>query len=403
MTAAAPPGGDPASALPRVVISVALALCVMSAVSLLVSALSGQWILDSHGLGIPTDFANVYAAGRLAIEGQPALAYDWDAHKQVQTLVLGQNFDGYFGWHYPPPFLFVAALLAKLPYTVAFAGWVVLTFVPYLLVMRALVGHRLGWLFACAFPAVLTNAMIGQNGLLTAALIGGTLVALPKRPIVAGICLGLLTYKPQYGLLFPLVLIAGRQWTAFLSAAVTASLLAAASWFAFGSEAWLAFFHWLPRASEAFLSGGYAEFGKMQSVLSLVRFAGGGDSLAFAMQWSVAIAAAVAVVMVWRSRAAYEIKAAALATGALLTTPYLYLYDLAVLAVPMALLLRLGIATGFRRYELPALGCAIALLVSFPFIVAPVGLGATLIVAALIAGRLRAGQADAAPLVVART
>jgi hypothetical protein len=107
--------------------------------------------------------------------------------------------------------------------------------------------------------------------------------------------------------------------------------------------------------------------------------------------------------MVWRSRAAYEIKAAALAAGALLTTPYLYLYDLAVLAVPMALLLRLGIATGFRRYELPALGCAIALLVSFPFIVAPVGLGATLIVAALIAGQLRAGQADAAPLVVART
>ena len=384
-------------------ISVAIALCAMNAVSLLASALSGQWILDRHWLGIPTDFTNVYAAGRLALEGQPALAYDWDAHKHVQTLVLGRDFDGYFGWHYPPPFLFIAALLAKLPYTAAFAGWVVLTFIPFLLVIRALVGHRSGWLLACAFPEVLTNATIGQNGLLTAALIGGTLLWMHKRPIFAGICLGLLTYKPQYGLLFPLVLIAGRQWMTFLSAAVTALLLAAASWLAFGSETWLAFVHWLPRASEAFLSAGYAEFGKMQSVLSLVRFAGGSDGLAFAMQWSVAIATAIALVILWRSRAAYEIKAAALATGALLATPYLYLYDLAVLAIPMALLLRLGMATGFRPYELPALGCAILLLVSFPFVVAPVGLAATLLVAAVIARRCvesgaRAADASTMPM-----
>jgi hypothetical protein len=401
MTTAIDPDSDPAPGLPRIVISVALALCAMNAVSLVVSALSGQWILDHRGLGNPTDFTNVYAAGRLALEGHPALAYDWDAHKHVQTLVLGRDFDGYFGWHYPPPFLFVAALLAKLPYTAAFAGWVVLTFIPYLVVVRALVGHRIGWLLACAFPEVLTNAMIGQNGLLTAALIGGTLLWMRKRPVVAGICLGLLTYKPQYGLLFPLVLIATRQWTAFVSATVTALLLAAASTLAFGSETWLAFVHWLPRASEAFLSAGYAEFGKMQSVLSLVRFAGGSDGLAFALQWSVAGATAIAVVILWRGRAAYEIKAAALATGALLATPYLYLYDLAVLAVPMALLLRVGMATGFRRYELPALGCAILLLVSFPFVVAPVGLAATMLVAAVIAGRcgvFGAPQADAPAL-----
>jgi hypothetical protein len=135
----------------------------------------------------------------------------------------------------------------------------------------------------------------------------------------------------------------------------------------------------------------------MQSVLSLVRFVGGSDGLAFALQWGVAGVTAIALVMLWRSRAAYEIKAAALATGALLATPYLYLYDLAVLAVPMALLLRIGMATGFRRYELPALGCAILLLVSFPFVVAPVGLAATLLVAAVIAGRcgvFGAPQAD---------
>ncbi len=381
------PGGSDETAIPRIVISVCAALCVMNAFSLIVSALSGQWILDSAGLGIPTDFANVYAAGRMVLDGHPAAAYDWDAHKRVEEIVLGQNFDGYFGWHYPPPFLFVAAVLAELPYAAAFAGWMALSFVPYLLTIRALTDHRIGWLIACAFPVAMVNAMIGQNGFLTASLIGGTLYLMPKRPLLAGVCLGLLTYKPQYGLLFPLVLIAGGYWRTFFSAAVTAILLTAISWLAFGTETWMAFFHWLPRASQAFLSDGFAEFGKMQSILSFTRFVGGSDRLAWALQWGLTGVVAVALIAVWRSSVSYRIKASALATGALLATPYLYLYDMVVLAIPMALIVRMGIATGFLSHELPALGIAIALLVSFQFVVAPVGFAATLIVACLIARR----------------
>ena len=69
---------------------------------------------------------------------------------------------------------------------------------------------------------VFNNTLVGQNGFLTAALIGGTLYLIPVRPILAGVCLGLLSYKPQYGLLFPIVLIAAAQWTVFFTAAVTA-------------------------------------------------------------------------------------------------------------------------------------------------------------------------------------
>ena len=381
---------DATSDVPRIIISVCLALCVMNAFALTVSAVSGQWILDTGGLGIPTDFANVYAAGKLVLDGYPATAYDWDAHKRVQEVVLGQSFDGYFGWHYPPPFLFIAALLAKLPYTAAFAGWMALSFIPYLLTIRALTGHRIGWVIACAFPVALVNVMIGQNGFLTASLIGGTLYLMPKRPVLAGVCLGLLTYKPQYGLLFPLVLIAGGYWRTFFSAAVTAILVVGLSWLAFGRETWMTFFHWLPRASQAFLSDGFAEFGKMQSALSLTRFLGGGDAIARVMQWSVTSIVAVALILLWRRRLPFEIKAAALATGTLLATPYLYLYDMVVLAIPMALMIRIGLADGFRKYELPALGVATALLVSFQFVVAPVGFAATLIVAWLIALRAAA-------------
>jgi hypothetical protein len=98
-------------------------------------------------------------------------------------------------------------------------------------------------------------------------------------------------------------------------------------------------------------------------------------------------AVAVSLVLMWRSQTRYALKAAALATGTLLLTPYLFLYDLMVLAIPTALLLRIGLDEGFERFELPALGCAALLLVVFPFVNAPVGLGSSLIVAALIARR----------------
>ena len=59
---------------------------------------------------------------------------------------------------------------------------------------------------ALAFPAVFVNLGHGHNGFLTAALIGFALLWLDRRPVVAGILFGLLAYKPQFGLMIPLVL-----------------------------------------------------------------------------------------------------------------------------------------------------------------------------------------------------
>ena len=351
---------------------------------------AGLWIYDLKGLLEPTDFVNVWAAGRLALDGHPALAYDWDIQKQVEIAVLGQDFPGRFAWHYPPPFLFVATLLARFPYPIAFLGWMAISLLPYLAVMRAIVGRHFGLMLAIALPMVFANMMTGQNGFLTAALIGGTLYLMPARPILAGVCLGLLSYKPQYGLLFPLVLIAAGQWKVFISAGVTAIVLAFASWLAFGAESWQAFFHWLPMASQAFLSEGRAAWWKLQSIFALVRYFGGTESLAWAFQWVLTASVAIVLALMWRSRVPYTVKSMALAAGTLLTTPYLYVYDMMVLAIPIAFLVRIGLKSGFRDYELPALGGAVALIVIFIFTGAPVGLGATLIVGAL--ALLRAGS-----------
>jgi glycosyl transferase family 87 len=387
MVPASVPAGSQRSAVPAPLMNACFALLVINAVFFPAAFFAHWWIFDAGGLGIATDFVNVWSAGKLAGDGHPALAYDWNIQKELQVAVLGQSYQGNFAWHYPPPFLFVASLLALFPYGAAYVGWAAASFVPYLLMMRTIVGRPFGLVLAAAFPVVLTNTLVGQNGFLTASLIGGTLVLLPTRPVLSGICLGLLSYKPQYGLLFPLVLVAAAQWRVFFAAAAVAVAMALASWFAFGTESWQAFVHWLPMFSQAFLTEGRAYWGKMQSIFALVRFFGGSEQLAWVFQWMMTGIVAIALVRLWRGRVRYSLKAAALAIGTLLVTPYLFLYDVMVLAIPVAFLVRLGLSHGFRRYELPALGLVAFLLMFYPLFAAPTGFAATLIVAALIAGR----------------
>jgi arabinofuranan 3-O-arabinosyltransferase len=374
-------------AIPSSLLNLCFVLFVINAVFFPTAFFAHWWIFDEKGLGIPTDFLNVWSAGKLVLDGHAALAYDWDIQKQVQVAVLGQGYQGNFAWHYPPPFLFVASLLAHFPYAVAFIGWAAASLVPYLAVMRGIVGRPFGLLLALAFPVVLTNTLVGQNGFLTASLIGGTLYLMPARPVLSGICLGLLSYKPQYGLLFPLVLIAASQWTVFFTAGAVAVAMAFASWLAFGTESWQAFFHWMPMFSQACLTEGRAPWGKMQSIFAVVRYFGGTEPLGWLFQWIMSATVAVVLTLVWRSRISYPLKAAALASGTLLITPYLFLYDLMVLAIAMAFMVRIGLRRGFERYELPALGLAAALLMFYPLVGAPTGFVATLIVTVLIARR----------------
>ena len=377
------------STIPPALLIACLVLCVVNVAMLQSGFTAHWWIFDENGLGIPTDFVNVWSAGRLVLDGHPALAYDWDIQKAVQVAVLGQSYEGNFAWHYPPPFLFVAAVLAHFPYAVAYAGWALVSFLPYLAAMRAIVGRWFGFLLAAAFPVVFTNTLVGQNGFLTASLIGGTLVLMQRWPVLSGICLGLLSYKPQYGLLFPLVLIAAAQWRVFFTAGVVAVLMAMLSWLAFGTESWQAFVHWMPMFNKAFLVEGRAPWGKMQSIFALTRYFGGLESFAWMLQWIMSAAVAVLLALLWRSRKVqYPLKAAALAAGTLLVTPYLFLYDEMVLAIAVAFLIRIGLDEGFARHELPALGLVAALLMIYPFLGAPTGFGATLVVAALVGWRV---------------
>ena len=106
--------------------------------------------------------------------------YDAAIHKTAEVATVDHPFDGKFPWIYPPTFFFVAALLALLPFVAAYVAWMAVTFPAYVAIVRVIVGERAGFLFACAYPGILSNLVVGQNGFLTAALLGGSLLLLSE-------------------------------------------------------------------------------------------------------------------------------------------------------------------------------------------------------------------------------
>ena len=379
----------------RLIGVIGLALALAYLVMLAGAYWQGQFLTDAAGRPIANDFVDVYAAGRMALSGEAASAYDWPLHKSAEVDAIGHSFAGYYGWHYPPPLLFVAAVLALLPYLGAVFVWLAGTLAAFALMLRSILHDRAGIFVALGFPAAIWNVTAGQNGFLTAALVGGTLAALERRPAFAGILLGLLTYKPQFGLLFPLALIADRRWLTIAVAAAVATGMAAASWLAFGGESWQAFFHWLPITSHRVLGDGIADFDRLQSLYGLVRAHNGSETLAFTVQSAGSLAAAIGIVWLWRSRAPFDLKAAALAAAALIATPYVYMYDVTVLAVAVGFLLRFALARGFTVADICGLTAGGALILVFPYVTTQTGLAAVLIVLALIVSRLALDEARA--------
>jgi arabinofuranan 3-O-arabinosyltransferase len=352
---------------------------------LVAGLVTGNWLIGPNGHPVATDFMGVWAAGRLALNGAASSVFDWPILKGVEVAATSGDFDGYFTWQYPPTFLSVAAVLALLPYVAAFLAWMAVTGAAYLVVMHRILSARVLVVAAAAFPAVLWNIGVGQTGLLSAALFGGALALLVESPILAGVLFGLLTYKPQFGILIPVALICGGHWRTVFAAAATAIVMVAASVAIFGATPWIAFLKSLPVAGQAMLVDGRVGMIKLQSVFGVVRVLGGSPALAWAIQGVLIAGLALAIGWLWRRPIGAELKAAALAAVALLATPYVFIYDLVLLAVPVAFLVRAGLT----RQDSLALVLALVLMLAYPLLPVESGLAAVVIVAAVIAARIR--------------
>jgi hypothetical protein len=332
-----------------------LALCAL--------ALAG-WIavsdglIDRNGKPLGTDFSNVYAAGTLTLQGRPAQAYEPALQHAAEKAVFDGREVPFYGWHYPPFFFAVAALVATLPYGWGLAIWLIAGLAAYLAVMRAILPRPETLLIAAAFPAVFVNIGHGQNGFLTAALLGGALQLLDRRPWLAGVLIGLLAYKPQFGVLIPVALVAGGRWGSIGAALATVAALLAVSIATLGAGIWHAFADSMNFTQTVVLEQGGTGWEKIQSVFSAVRMWGADVPTAYAAQIALALTLAATLVWLWHSDAAFELKASALATASLLATPYVLDYDLVVLAVAIAYFVRHGLSRGFRSFEISLLAAA---------------------------------------------
>ncbi len=362
--------------------------------SVLALALGRDGLNDARGRPLGTDFSNVYAAGTHARDGHVAAAYDPSAQHAREKEIFGAE-TPFFGWHYPPFFLIVAGTLAALPYLWALVAYQVLTLALYLRAQWVLLPNKFALLAALAFPAVLMNLTHGHNGFLTATLLGLGLWWLPTRPIIAGLLLGLLAYKPQFGLLIPLALLAGMHGRAFFSAAVTVALLALVVTALYGAEIWQAFLQSGTFTREVVLEQGGTGFHKIPTIFAWVRMWGGSVDHAYVAQVLVQLIAALAVWRLWRSPQSHEIKVAGLIVACLLSTPYMLDYDLMALAPAIALWVRVGLRDGFRDYEKTALAFAFVMplfaRMAAQHVWLPVGVWSLLVLGWLCFKRQRAG------------
>jgi hypothetical protein len=314
-------------------------------------------LIDRNGKPLGTDFSNVYAAGSLTWQGRPADAYEPARQHAAEKAIFGREVP-FYGWHYPPFFLAVAFLVAAVPYAYGLVLWLVASFAAYLAMLRAILPRPETLLIAAAFPAVFINAGHGQNGFLTAALLGAALHWLDRRPWLAGLLIGCLAYKPQFGVLIPIALLAGQRWSTIGAAILTVAALVALSLAALGGNVWHAFADSLNFTQTVVLEQGDTGWEKIQSIFSAVRNWGGSLATAYAAQGALALLLAASLAWLWHSEAAFELKAAALAAGSLLATPYVLDYDLVVLAVAIVFLARHGLKHGFRDFEISLLAAA---------------------------------------------
>lgn len=323
--------------------------------------MAGRGLIDPMGKPIGPDFINYYAASAQTLAGHPAAAYDLVSHGRAERAAVGDKQIAIHLFDYPPTLLLIILPLAIIPYLWSFIAWTVLTTGGYLALLGAIAPAADTLWLTLAFPGTWMNALSGQNAFLSSMLLGGGLLTLESRPLLAGALFGLLTYKPQLMLLVPIVLVATGRWRALFAAAITALAFAGLSLLLFGADSWRGFFRIGSVAYQMLIGKEPAFHVIQQAVFAGVRFWGLPVPICYAIQLVSALLAGVAVIWVWYQPVSFRIKAAVLVTGAMIVTPYLNYYDLALLALPIAWLGYEGLEGEFLPYEKTAL-CAVWLL-----------------------------------------
>ncbi len=245
----------------------------------------------------------------------------------------------HLSWMYPPPMGLLSVLYAALPLGISY--WV---FRVIFLAAAAALYRRahLAWpaiIIGLAGPAELHDMFGGQNGALTGALAVSSLLLIDKSPRTAGIFAGLLSIKPQIGLMLPLILFRKHRLAAVAAAIACAICLALLtlpleginSWTWFFLNAWRAPAHFVARPlTTQFPSSGITVFFMARTLHATTR-------IAWTCQAACSLTAAGLIYRLWRHPAPDNLARTAITLCLwILLTPYGYMYDLAGFSVVMA-------------------------------------------------------------------
>jgi hypothetical protein len=304
-------------------------------------------LVADNGEQLGIDFVAIYAAEKTAASGQASRVYDKPWLSAQQDAITGPGALRRFP--FPPVALLLWLPLALFSFIGALVTWTVAGAIAFFAVLRRLIGNRAAAIAALGTPAAFFNIYSGQNGYLTAVLLGGGLMTLTGRPVLAGICFGCLAYKPQMAVLVPVALVASGRWRSFAAAAVTAGVLTVASFLLFGAATWDAFLG--ERATELQFLADATFSHRMPTVFIASRELGAPVGLAFGVQAVSSLLALAAVIAAWRSPAALDVKAAILVVATFLATPHAWDYDEIVLIFAAAWLWRDALRTGFLAWE----------------------------------------------------
>ena len=302
-------------------------------------------ILDFTGYPIGRDFAYHWTAGRLAVSGRGLEIFDVETYLGVYTeLFEGATRSGY--WPYPPHALLVMVPVALLPYPWALALWSASGLALYL----ATAGRRMAIVLA---PATLVNLAFGQTGFIIAAALIGGFAMIGRRPVLAGIVLGFVSIKPHLGMMIPVALVAARAWPTLASACVSAAAMIALSGFAFGWEAWQAWWVDISPVAMARLEPSSKLFTLMMpSAFTGGRILGLSAEHAYFVQALFTAFAAWATYRAVRREGPTENARAVFLLASAIATPYILCYDLPLIVPAVLLMIERGRREGFRRGEL---------------------------------------------------
>lgn len=292
------------------------------------------------GLPAAHDFIAFYIAGRFTAAGHAVAAYSLDQMLAAYRALLAVQ-PMFTPWAYPPPVFLAVQPLGSLSPSAALAAWYVV------LVAAALAAGRLAtssWRLAplaLIAPQAITTLAFGQNGTISAAIFAAMFVAWRRAPVLAGIALGLLAYKPQLAIVpafFALWFGAARI---LVAAVATVAVLALLSIAVDGVALWPA---WLDAVASQtqFVLDTRLRARRMVTVFALVKATTHSSALAFAVHAPVALATLAAAIAVWRRSVDPFLRAFTLACATLTVPPYAFDYDTAILILPLGLLVAGG-------------------------------------------------------------